>query len=143
MFKITPVEDKAMQEELCELCGTAFLSGDFCYLAANVSDDGTKILGLLGVCQCYFRGESGIIHNVAPFPGTYDEEVLIIMVRTAMSFLYRCGVAKVILDENACDAELTKKMGFLPDETGSLSIDLKRFYISPCHYNKTDKDAKK
>ncbi|MBE6568654.1 MAG: hypothetical protein E7658_00365 [Ruminococcaceae bacterium] len=143
MFKITPIEDKAMQEELCELHNTKYLPADFCYLAANVNDDGSKILGLLGLCQCYFRGESGIIHNVTPFPGTYDEEVIIIMVRTAMSFLYRCGIQDVILDEGACDPVLAKKMGFLPDENGNPAIDLKRFYISPCHYNKDEKDEEK
>jgi len=136
MFKITPVEDKTTQMELCTVFGTAFLAGDFCYLAANVSDDGSKLLGLLGLCQCYFSGEAGILHTITPFPGTFDEEVMIIMVRTAMSFLYRCGVQKVILSEAACDIAFGNKLGFRRDDEGDMTIDLKKFYASPCHYNK-------
>ena len=140
MFKITPVENKALQEELCSVFGTQFFPADFCYLAANVNEDGSKLLGLLGLCQCYFAGEDGIIHTITPFPDTYDEEVLIIMVRTAMSFLYRCGVAKVILDKDATSPALAQTMGFATDENGNDAIDLKRCYISPCHYNKETKD---
>ncbi len=138
MFVIRPVNDKNIQEELCTLCGVPFLPGDFAYFAADLSDDGSKLLGILGICQFSLDEAGGTVHHLTPAPGTFDEEVLIIMVRTAMEFVHRClgdsaGEKTMVLAEGACDAAFGEKIGFrLVD--GTYQIDLVEFYKSPCHY---------
>lgn len=133
MFVIRPVDDKAVQEELCGVCQCSYLAEDFAYFAADLSDDGTKLLGILGICQFALKNDCGIVHHLQPMPGTFDEEVMIIMVRTAMEFVHRCGGKTMLLAEGACDPAFGEKIGFRLTD-GQYRIDLVEFYKSPCHY---------
>lgn len=133
MFVIRPVEDKGVQEALCTACTCPYIAEDFAYFAANLNEDGTKLAGILGVCQFTLGEGYGLVHHLAPYPGTWDEEVLTIMVRTAMEFTYRCGCTAMVLDAGACDEEFAKKIGFRMMD-GKLQIDLTAFYRSPCSY---------
>ena len=108
MFVIRPVDNKEIQEELCGACQCAYLAEDFAYFAADLSEDGS-------------------------FPGTFDEEVMIIMIRTAMEFVHRCGCSTMILAEGACDPAFGEKIGFRMQD-GQYQIDLVEFYKSPCHF---------
>ncbi len=134
MFVIRPIDDKAVQEALCEACACPYLAEDFAYFAADLNEDGTKITGILGMCQFALREDCGILHQLTPFPGTFDEEVMTIMVRTAMEFTHRCGCAAMVLDENAMDAAFAEKIGFRKTEDGQYRIDLVTFFKSPCGY---------
>ncbi|MBR5445673.1 MAG: hypothetical protein IKV57_06100 [Clostridia bacterium] len=133
MFVIRPVEDKGVQEELCGVCGCSYIAEDFAYFAANITPDGAKLLGILGICQFAFKNDCGIVHNLQPMPGTFDEEVMIIMIRTAMEFVHRCGGKTMVLAEGACDAAFAKQIGFRLTD-GEYRIDLEAFYRSPCSY---------
>lgn len=133
MFVIRPVDDKAVQEALCATCGCSYVAEDFAYFAADLNEDGTKITGILGVCQFALREDYGIVHHLTPFPGTFDEEVMIIMVRTAMEFTHRCGCGTMVLDSGAVESAFAEKIGFrLVD--GRYQIDLVTFFKSPCAY---------
>ncbi len=133
MFVIRPVSDKSIQEELCAHCGVPYLPADFAYFAADLNDDGTKLLGILGICQFALGEDCGIIHHLTPAPGTFDEEVMIIMARTAMEFVHRCEGKTMLLAEGACDTAFGEKVGFRLED-GEYKIDLVEFYKSPCHY---------
>lgn len=133
MFVIRPVDNKGIQEELCGVCQCGYIAEDFAYFAADLSEDGSKLLGILGICQFALKDTCGIVHNLQPFPGTFDEEVMIIMVRTAMEFVHRCGCGTMILAEGACDPAFGEKIGFRLKD-GQYQIDLVEFYKSPCHF---------
>ncbi len=133
MFVIRPVNDKNIQEELCQTCGVPYIPADFAYFAADLSDDGSKLLGILGICQFSMTEAGGTVHHLTPFPGTFDEEVMIIMVRTAMEFVHRCGGKTMLLADGACETAFGEKIGFRLTE-GEYQIDLVEFYKSPCHY---------
>ena len=133
MFVIRPVEDKGVQEELCGVCGCSYIAEDFAYFAANITPDGAKLLGILGICQFAFKNDCGIVHNLQPMPGTFDEEVMIIMIRTAMEFVHRCGGKTMVLADGACDAAFAKQIGFRLTD-GEHRIDLVEFYKSPCSF---------
>jgi len=134
MFVIRPVSDKNLQKEICSACQCSYLPDDFAYFAADLSDDGTKLLGILGICQFSIQKDSGVLHKLQPFPGTFDEEVMIIMTRTAMEFVHRCGCVSMVWENGAYDIEFAKKTGFRPDQDGVYRIDLEEFYKSPCHF---------
>jgi len=134
MFVIRPVSDKALQEELCSVCTCPYLAEDFSYFAADLSEDGSKLLGILGICQFGIRATCGVIHHLQPYPGTFDEEVMTIMARTAMEFVHRCGCDTMVLDAAACSSDFAQKIGFRPDENGIYTIDLVEFYKSPCRF---------
>ena len=143
MFVIKPIDDKNIQEELCGVCQCAYLAEDFAYFAADLSEDGSKLLGILGICQFALQEDCGIVHTLQPMPGTFDEEVMIIMIRTAMEFVHRCGCETMILAEGACDTAFGEKIGFRLTD-GQYRINLVEFYKSPCSFQAklTKKDEK-
>ena len=135
MFTVKPVRDKELQEALAKVFGCEYHPDCYAFLAGN-SDDGETLTSLLGFSQFVMHGDrDAVIKNVTPAPNYYDEEVMIIMVRTLMNFVYRAGIPVIYLSNTACDEESAKKFGFRKGDDSRWSIDLKKFYISPCHYN--------
>ena len=65
-----------------------------------------------------------------------DTEAMIIMLRTAMNFMHRCGIKKSAFTDAAAPMELLSISSYSKNENGIYEIDLDKFYISPCHYNK-------
>ena len=134
MFSVKPVRDKELQEALAKVFGCEYCPDSYAFLAGN-TDDGETLTSLLGFSQFVMHGEEdAVILTVTPAPNYYDEEVIIIMVRTLMSFVHRAGIPVIYLDDGACDEEMAKKFGFRRNGDNRLCIDLKKFYISPCHY---------
>ncbi len=140
MFTVKPVREKELQEALAKVFGCEYFADSYAFLAGN-SDDGETLTSLLGFSQFVMHGEEdAVILNITPAPNYYDEEVIIIMVRTLMNFVYRAGIPVIYLGEGACDEESAKKFGFRRGSAdGRWCIDLKKFYISPCHYNADEK----
>ena len=130
MLTIKPIQDKNEQEKLCQICGVLFNYNSLAYRA----DDGEFI----GVCQFYFDSEKAYIENLAYAPNMKDTEAMIIMLRAAMNFLFRCGIEHAYLIDASIDDDILKMSAFSKDENDVLYINLKKFYISPCHYNKDD-----
>lgn len=138
MFTVKPVREKDLQEALAKVFGCEYLPDCYAFLAGN-SDDGEVLTSLLGFSQFVMHGECDAeIKNITPAPNYYDEEVIIIMVRTLMNFVYRAGIPVIYLSDTACSEEEAKKFGFRRVD-GRWTIDLKKFYISPCHYQPDEK----
>lgn len=127
MLSVLPIQDKNIQKELCELCNVAFDANSFAYRA----DDG----GFLGICQFRFISETGEINGFKYAPDICDNEAMIIMLRAAMNFMHRCGLKKSIFTADNISAPLIELSSFKKEDSGLYSIDLDKFYISPCHYN--------
>jgi len=134
MFTVKPVRDKELQEALAKVFGCDYFEESYAFLAGN-SDDGETLTSLLGFSQFVMHGDTdAVIRNITPAPNFFDEEVIIIMVRTLMNFVYRAGIPLIIMEDTACDEELTRKFGFRR-VNDRWEINLKKFYLSPCHYN--------
>lgn len=134
MFTVKPVREKELQEALAKVFGCEYLSDCYAFLAGN-SEDGEVLTSLLGFSQFVMHSDhDAVIKTVVPAPNFYDEEVMIIMVRTLMNFVYRAGIPVIYLEDSACSEEMAKKFGFRRAED-QWCIDLKKFYFSPCHYN--------
>ena len=128
MLTVLPIQDKNIQKELCELCGIDFNISSFAYRA----DDGD----FLGTCQFYFANDCGVIDGFKTAPNSNDEEAMIIMLRTAMNFMHRCGLKSSSILPNATTERLAEISGYTKCDDGSYVINLDEFYISPCHYKK-------
>ncbi len=135
MFTVKPVREKELQEALAKVFGCKYFADSYAFLAGN-SEDGETLTSLLGFSQFIMHGDrDAVIRNITPAPDAYDEEVMIILVRTLMSFVHRAGIPVIYLDEGACDGEYAKALGFRKSGAdGRWSLDLKKFYIAPCHY---------
>ena len=123
MLTVLPIQSKDTQKELCNFCGVTYNENAFSYRA----DDGDFI----GICQFYFNDNNGYIDNLTYAPNVNDWEAMIIMLRAAMNFMYRCGIGLVFLNSST-DEDLLKRSGFLKNTDGEYYIDVKKFYGGSC-----------
>ena len=127
MLTVKPIQTKEEQKELAAICNVKFDHSSFAYRADE--DD-----GLIGICQFAFENNMGYIKNLAYAPARNDTEAMIIMLRTAMNFMFRCGIERSCIMAGATSEQLASLSGYKKGEDGNLYIDLKLFYDSPCKY---------
>ena len=126
MLTVLPIQSKDEQKELCQVCGVEFLENAFAYRA----DDG----GFIGICQFIFDNNCGYVKNLSYAPGVEDNEAMIIMLRAAMSFMFRCGLVDSYMDENATTPTLLRVGGYKLNDEGKYDLDLVKFYNTPCSH---------
>ena len=126
MLTVLPIQSKKEQEELCSLCGINFIQNAFAYRA----DDGAFI----GVCQFTFENDCGYIKNLSYAEGVEDTEAMIIMLRAAMSFMYRCGIVNSYIENTATTELLLRLSGYRLNEENKYYLDLHKFYNTPCSH---------
>ena len=126
MLTVLPIQSKDEQKELCCICGIDFIENAFAYKA----DDN----GFIGVCQFTFENNCGYIKNLSYAPNVLDNEAMIIMLRAAMSFMYRCGLANSYMEKNATTPDLLKVSGYKLNDDGKYYLDLDKFYNTPCSH---------
>lgn len=107
MFKITPIQEKTRQSELCRDFGIEYREDFLAYLMYDM-DTGAH----MGIAQFEIRGESGYISDLVPFPGTSDNEAMFILGRQTMNFIDLCGAHKCTVDEKSGDLRLLSAIGF-------------------------------
>ena len=123
MLTVLPIQSKDTQKELCDICGVTYNENAFSYRA----DDGDFI----GICQFYFNDNKGYIDNLTYAPNINDWEAMIIMLRAAMNFMYRCGLETSMLCENAMPENLINMSRYRKNENGVYTVDLK--FYNHCH----------
>ncbi len=133
MLVIKPIEDKKRQKELVALCGGTYIENALAYAAHDCEDDGETIRFPIGVCQFTLRGKDGVIDTLRACPGVEDEEAMMIMARACTAFLFRCGFTTAVVLSGGANASLLKKLGFTLAEDGTASLDVLKYYTSPCH----------
>lgn len=126
MLEVKPIQEKAAQENLCELCGITYRENNFAY-GAEV--DGSPV----GICQFYIRGEYGHISELASVKGKNDGEAMFILGRAALNFIDLAGAHEAYFD--GADAPLVRAIGF-SEKDGRLYMDLSAFFDNPCKNKK-------
>ena len=135
MFAVKPLQDKGVQKELCALLKTEYIPDSLAYFAADIADDGSSILGIIGILQFRMENESGEILTLVPAPDKEQDEAMIIMERAAMSFMWRSGLKRMTMKETAGPESVLSRSG-LPKKDGEYFVDLDVFFSSPCQFNK-------
>ena len=124
MLTVLPIQTKDEQKDLCTKCNVEFIENAFAYKA----DDN----GFIGICQFTFENDCGYIKNLSYAPNVEDNEAMIIMLRAAMSFMFRCGITSSYMDENATTDVLLRVSGYKLNDEGKYFLDLDKFYNTPC-----------
>ena len=144
MFVVKPLPDKELRREICADIGTEFFEDGYSYLAAELADDRSTVVGIIGICQFYMTDADGTLRgeivSLVPAGGREGDEAMIVMCRAVMNFMWRAGCKSVILNSNAGPDELLKRCGLIKREEGYFA-DLDEFYTSPCHFNKENRDC--
>lgn len=107
MFKITPIQSKSRQSDICKLFGVEYRPDAFAYILFD-HDSGD----VMGMSQFEILGEYGYIYDLKQAPDTNDNEAMFILGRQTMNFIDICGAH---LCKAACDAgeaKLLSAIGF-------------------------------
>lgn len=111
IFRITPVQDKAEQKRICELCGAELRQESFAYVMLD-----TVTGEVMGMSQFELLGEVGVIYDLREAPGLDDFEAMFILGRQTMNFIDICGAHICRATEAAGDARLMHAIGFRDGE---------------------------
>ena len=106
MFKITPIQDKTRQKEICKLCGAEFRADAFAYQMFDV--DSGEIMGM----SQFEIGEVGYIYDIKEAPHRDDFEAMFILARQTMNFIDLCGNHTCYASKDAANERLIKAVGF-------------------------------
>lgn len=134
MFKIQPVRSAEYQKELAHSLGGEPIDGTFAFFAAEMEDDLSTVKYPIAMCQFTFSPEKAVIKALSVAEGSEKDEAVTILVRSVMSWVYRADIPLIEFDDGAADEEYIRSVSFRRDENGCWSVDLKKFYRSPCHY---------
>ena len=127
MFKITPVQEKNSQRELCAQFGIEFREDFFAYLMYDL-DTGAP----MGLSQFEIRGEIGYISELVPFPGTEDNEAMFILGRQTMNFIDLCGAHLCSARIGGGDAKMLSAIGFKSQRDGEHFCDMANMFCGHC-----------
>ena len=106
MFKITPIQEKTRQNEICSICGAIFRPEAFAYQMYDIESG-----ELMGMSQ-FEIGESGYIYDIKEVQGRDDFEAMFILARQTMNFIDLCGAHTCKADKNSAPERLLTAVGF-------------------------------
>lgn len=109
MFKITPVQDRALASEYAKICGISLKSESFLYAMIDVETE-----NLMAVSEFEIFESFGYIYNITPIPGLDDFEALFILGRQTMNFIDLCGAGICRADLATTTESMLKALGFKP-----------------------------
>ena len=130
MFKITPIQEKSLQKEICLICNAEFREDAFAYQMYDM-DSGD----IMGMSQ-FEIGEHGYIYDIKEVPGRDDFEAMFILARQTMNFIDLCGVHRAFFDAECDNETLIKAIGFSRNVDGRYEMDLTDFFKEPCQHSK-------
>ena len=125
MFKITPIQDKTRQNEICEIFGVEFRPDAFGYIMFDIDTE-----ELMGFSQ-FEVGEVGYIYDLLPAKGTNDFEAMFILGRQTMNFIDICGNHSCKASKNSGDARLLRAIGF-KEQGEELFCDMTGMFDGHC-----------
>ena len=107
MFKITPIQTKQRQKQICELFSVPYRPEAFAYILFD-HDTGD----VMGMSQFEILGDEGYIYELLSAPDCNDNEAMFILGRQTMNFIDLCGAHKCRAARGAGDERLLSSIGF-------------------------------
>lgn len=107
MFKITPIQTKSRQRDICELFETVYRPEAFAYILFD-HDTGD----VMGMCQFEILEDGGYIYDLRRAPDCSDMEAMFILGRQTMNFIDLCGAHICHAELNSGDERLFSAIGF-------------------------------
>ena len=133
MFKITPIQDKARQKEVCHLCGAEFRPEAFAYQMYDINSG-----EIMGMSQ-FEIGEVGYIYDIKEAPGRDDFEAMFILARQTMNFIDLCENHTCFANNGAANERLLKAVGF-KESKGKYYCDMTGMFDGHCDGHKVELD---
>ncbi len=125
MFKITPIQEKEKQRELCAICNAKYRDGAFAYQMFDIESG-----EIMGISQ-FEIGEVGYIYDLKEATGRNDFEAMFILARSTMNFIDMCGVHICKADRLAAEQRLLLAAGFKEND-GRFICDMTGMFDGKC-----------
>ena len=125
MFKITPIQEKTIQKEICEHCGAHFRPDAFAYRMYD-----TETGELMGMSQ-FEIGKVGYIYDLKETPERDDFEAMFILARATMNFIDLCGVHACRAATDSAPERLLLAVGFKKRD-GEYFCDMTGMFDGKC-----------
>ena len=122
MLKITPVADKELQKEYCEMLGIVYDADKMCYAAY---DDGT----FCGISLFRIVDKSCVLYNVKLPDGIDDYLAIYLLAKAPLSFCEQIGIMHAVYEDE--NKELAKKLEFV-EKDGKYTLSLEGYFTTPC-----------
>ena len=131
MFKITPIQEKTRQKEICQLCGAEYRPEAFAYEMYDIETG-----DLMGMSQ-FEVGEAGYIYDIKEVPSRNDFEAMFILARQTMNFIDLCQAHTCFADDNAAGERLLLSVGF-KKQNGKYFCDMSGMFDGNCGGHKVE-----
>lgn len=131
MFKITPIQEKTRQKEICELCGAEYRPEAFAYQMFDI--DSGEIMGM----SQFEIGESGYIYDIKEAEDRDDFEAMFILARQTMNFIDLCGAHVCHAYKDAGSERLLTAIGFR-EKDGNLFCNMAGMFDGHCDGKKVE-----
>ena len=119
MFKITPVNDKEYQKEICDKVGGAFKPDYFAYVMTDIESG-----EIMGYAQFELLKDYAILADLKEPEGRNDFEAMFILGRQTLNFIDLCGIHKAVAYKSSANEKLLHAIGFrLVDEQFEISLN--------------------
>ena len=125
MFKITAVQTKEEQADICRAVGTSLREGCFCYKMFDMESG-----ELMGMSQ-FDVTELGRIYDPREARGREDFEAMFILGRQTMNLLESFGVEVCSINADAGDERLIRAIGF-KESDGELLCAVRGMFDGNC-----------
>lgn len=125
MFKITPIQEKSRQKEICELCGAEFRGNAFAYQMYDIHSG-----EIMGMSQ-FEIDSAGYIFDIKEAPGHDDFEAMFILARQTMNFIDLCGAHTCYADKRTSSERLLRAIGF-KEADGKYFCDMAGMFDGHC-----------
>ena len=126
MFKITPIQDKARQKDICNKCSATFREDFFAYEMYDC-----ETFELMGMSQ-FQIGENGYISDLREPEGKNDFEAMFILGRQTMNFINSCGATICKASFDAAAPSLLSAIGFKDSIDGMLICNTDGMFDGKC-----------
>ena len=133
MFKITPVQDKEKQKEICKECGVKYRADAFAYVMFDI--DSGEIMGM----SQFEIGKVGYIFDLKEAGERGDFEAMFILARQTMNFIDLCGAHICRAARDAADERLLHAIGFKEND-GKFTCDMTGMFDGHCSGDKLKLD---
>ena len=127
MFQISPINEKELQSEYANACGTSYKENFFAYsMIDQESGD------LMGFSQFEINENGGLIVDLREKLGYIDNEAMFILGRATMNFIDLCSCHTCYAKKDAGSLELLHAIGFRETDGELLFCDMTGMFDGNC-----------